>query len=350
MGDDRNADSKTSSEEHERKKSSSSKSTKEEDSKTTNNESVKSFDQQRDTDWFSLTSFNTELSTRFEPYPYGSDGAMMYEDLRAKLREIPRSIIDFMGYVPNSVIRLIIGKWVQEYRELVNHRRELEEITGEYSAGEMAKRGREFGKKKPTIEEDVSIGSGEFTVVSKKDAQRLKKIRMETTQRILTQSVRPTVSSTPVPPENATTYDHEEITNESINLEDEEEKEAKFEIAEERKPQVLSRYEMDQIIAKISEAIGGDDSDIGKLISGVLSGRASAINTLASIVPDQDIRADFLHTILEPSYIIFLLNCHFQLLPVILDAIKILLSHDPGNFNKRAALSEKFLEILGESP
>lgn len=142
MGDDRNADSKTSSEDHERKKSSSSKSTKEEDSKTTNNESVKSFDPQRDTDWFSLTSFNTELSTRFEPYPFGSDGAMMYEDLRAKLREIPRSIIDYMGmldskiytllieiewrthfcisvgYVPNSVIRLIIGKWVQEYREV----------------------------------------------------------------------------------------------------------------------------------------------------------------------------------------------------------------------------------------
>ncbi|VDO03203.1 unnamed protein product [Rodentolepis nana] len=335
MNDEQNDDSKKSpSEDHDEEKQSRSKTAKEEVSEATNDESNKDLDQQKDTDWFSLTSLNTELSTVFEPYPFGSDGAMTYEDFRAKLKEVPRSIIDYMGYVPNSVIRLIIGKWVEEYQ----------------AAEEMER--RESGRKKLTIEEDGSIGSGEFVMTSKKDAQRLKKIRMETTQQILTQSTRPTASLSQVPPENATTYEQEEITNESVNFELEEDGEetTKQEIAGEGQPQILSRYEMDQIIAQIGEAIGGDDKDIGKLISGVLRGKASAINTFASIVPDQDIRADFLHTILEPGYIIFLLNCHFQSLQTILGAINIILHNDPSNSNERAALSERFLEILGETP
>lgn len=32
-----------------------------------------------------------------EPYPYGSDGEMIFENLRAILKAPPRSIIDYMG-------------------------------------------------------------------------------------------------------------------------------------------------------------------------------------------------------------------------------------------------------------
>ena len=32
-----------------------------------------------------------------EPYPYGTDGKMMFENMRAKMKELPRFTIDFMG-------------------------------------------------------------------------------------------------------------------------------------------------------------------------------------------------------------------------------------------------------------
>ena len=32
-----------------------------------------------------------------EPYPYGTNGEMVFENLRVKMKDLPRFIIDFMG-------------------------------------------------------------------------------------------------------------------------------------------------------------------------------------------------------------------------------------------------------------
>lgn len=55
------------------------------------------YNQPSSTFWFSLSSYHLDEENFLQPYPYGSDGAMLYEDLRARLKEIPQPIIDYMG-------------------------------------------------------------------------------------------------------------------------------------------------------------------------------------------------------------------------------------------------------------
>lgn len=91
----------------------------------------------RQADTNGLCQCDSEVCTFNEPvkeppmeaYPYDSDGAMRFENIRATMKTLPRYIIDFMGrhlaqfsphivqlgYVPNSVIRSVIGKWVNKY-------------------------------------------------------------------------------------------------------------------------------------------------------------------------------------------------------------------------------------------
>lgn len=122
------------------------------------------------------------------------------------------------------------------------------------------------------------------------------------------------------------------------------------EIPQEIRPQILPRDEMDQIISQIRDIFGGDDADVGRLISGVLSGKQNAFEAFASIVTERDVQANFLNTILEPGYIFFLLNCHFKSTRAILNMIGILQSDNPARAIERAALSKKLNDILGSKP
>ncbi|KAL5107396.1 hypothetical protein TcWFU_001801 [Taenia crassiceps] len=162
-----------------------------------------------------------------EPYPCGSDGEMIFENLRTMLKAPPRSIIDYMGYVPNSVIRKVIGVWLAEYAEMLIRRKAevyaksegLKLKAKEYHAiEEEAARVEKENKRKmqrkksrrytatislddrlktPAAEdmwlldgtavEEFIMGEEEHTA-SKEDVQRLKKIRHEATQEVFDQS------------------------------------------------------------------------------------------------------------------------------------------------------------------
>ncbi|KAM7541918.1 hypothetical protein Aperf_G00000006635 [Anoplocephala perfoliata] len=331
-----------------------------EESKSTSNESRGNCEELSNCDFSSLV----EEVRKLEAYPYNSDGAMIFENLIAQLNEMPSSIIDYMGYVPNSVVRVLVGKWVQEFakaREEEAAKREEESRLEEEKKKQslMSRRHLKQSMAEGTwLFEDVSLGIGEDEfmvrdderIVSKEDVQRLKKIRHEATQQVFAQSyihkpkrmrVKSRVS---VPKEAAPPGEIGDMPPE----ENEEDKDG--EIPQGIQPQVLPRHEMDQIISQIRDIFRGDDADVGRLISGVLSGKQNAVEAFASIVTEKDVRVNFLNTILEPGYIFFLLNCHFKSTRAILNMIGILQSDNPARAIERAALSKKLNDILGAQP
>lgn len=105
--------------------------------KSTSRESVENCEEPSGCNFSSLVGEVQKL----EAYPYNSDGAMIFENLIAQLNELPPSIIDYMGmnysnifsfiqlsddvsqplivgYVPNSMVRVPLGKWVQEFAKV----------------------------------------------------------------------------------------------------------------------------------------------------------------------------------------------------------------------------------------
>ncbi|KAL5108056.1 hypothetical protein TcWFU_008142 [Taenia crassiceps] len=117
-----------------------------------------------------------------------------------------------------------------------------------------------------------------------------------------------------------------------------------------KSPQSLSRLEMENIISTLREVVGGEDEDIGRVISSALAGKQNGLDTLSAVVQDKETEADFLHTITEPGYVFFLLNCHFRSSRAVLNMISIVLSDNPARSLERVALSRKLNEILGVPP
>lgn len=115
-------------------------------------------------------------------------------------------------------------------------------------------------------------------------------------------------------------------------------------------PQLLSRLEMENIISSLREVVGGEDEDLGRLISSALAGKQNSLDTLSAVVQDNETRVDFLHTITEPGYVFFLLNCNFHSPRAVLNMISIVLSDNPARSLERVALSRKLNESLGVPP
>ncbi|KAL5966061.1 hypothetical protein TSMEX_006190 [Taenia solium] len=324
-----------------------------------------------------------------EPYPYGSDGEMVFENLRVMLKAPPRSIIDYMGYVPNSVIREVIGGWLADYADMLSRRKaevyakseglklkakeyhvmeeEAARVERENRRKMQRKKSRRYtatisrgDRLKAPAAEDMWLLEGtaveEFMVgeeehmASKEDVQRLKKIRYDVTQEVFDQTER--IREVRIQKQAVTQRDSISITgpSEAIPEAVETDQEAKATSEVSKPPQLLSRLEMENIISSLREVVGGEDEDIGKLISSALAGKQNSLDTLYAVVQDNETRADFLHTITEPGHVFFLLNCHFHSPRAVLNMISIVLSDNPARSLERVALSRKLNETLGVPP
>uniref|UniRef100_A0A915EY54 Uncharacterized protein n=1 Tax=Echinococcus canadensis TaxID=519352 RepID=A0A915EY54_9CEST len=197
--------------------------------------------------------------------------------------------------------------------------------------------------------EEFMVGEDEH-MASKEDILRLKKIRHDATQEVFDQTERMReirIQKKAITHRDSTSATVPgEVDSEAVETE----QEVKATSAVSTPPGLLSRLEMENILSVLRDVVGGEDGDIGRVVSGALAGKQNNLDTLAAVVQDNVTRADFLHTITEPGYVFFLLNCHFRSPRAVLNMINIVLSDNPARSIERVALSRKLNETLGVPP